>query len=233
LLDDFALHCRSNVEILLTQNLPEAEPDRQAFPLRVIRNTVARGFAANHNAAFDQARGSYFCVLNPDIRMPSDPFPELVHVLADPQAGVAAPLIVNAAGMMEDSARPFPTVGQILEKAIGRQPARYYDIGGSIMSPDWVAGMFMLFRTDTFRQLGGFDSSYHLYYEDVDLCARLRAVGYDVRLCPATRVVHHARRESRRNLRYFTWHLSSMLRWFLSRQSRYLPRSPRLPGRTR
>ena len=229
LLADLATHCRSDIEILLTQNLPEGEPPRQPFPLRIIRNAVPKGFAANHNAAWGEARGNYFCVLNPDIRLTSDPFPVLVPALTDPQAGVAAPLIVNAAGILEDSARPFPTVSHILQKAIGRQPTRYYDIGTDILSPDWVAGMFMLFRTDTFREVGGFDARYHLYYEDVDLCARLRVLGYDVRLCPAATVVHLARRESRRNLRYFAWHLSSMLRWFLSGTRRLPTRSPRVP----
>jgi GT2 family glycosyltransferase len=77
--------------------------------------------------------------------------------------------------------------------------------------------MFMLFRSAAFRKVGGFDERYFLYYEDVDLCARLRRAGYDIRVEAAVRVVHDARRDSRRSVRYMAWHLSSILRYFLTR----------------
>lgn len=53
-----------------------------------------------------------------------------------------------------------------------------YAVNEKIIYPDWVGGMFMLFRRETFAQLGGFDQRYFLYYEDVDLCARLNLQGY-------------------------------------------------------
>ena len=80
--------------------------------------------------------------------------------------------------------------------------------------------MFMLFRSSTFAEIGGFDAAYRLYYEDVDLCARLRLKGYDVRLAPKAIVTHLARRSSHRNPRYAVWHLRSMLRFFTSRSGR-------------
>jgi len=76
--------------------------------------------------------------------------------------------------------------------------------------------MFMLLRRDAFAAVGGFDARYHLYYEDVDLCARLRLAGYDIRLVPSASVVHLARRQSRRDIRYLLWHLRSMTRYILS-----------------
>jgi len=79
-----------------------------------------------------------------------------------------------------------------------------------------VAGMFMLIPTKIFQRIGGFDERYFLYYEDVDLCARLRVSGHVVRFCPNARVVHEARRQSHRSLRYLRWHITSMLRFFFS-----------------
>ena len=58
---------------------------------------------------------------------------------------------------------------------------------------------------------------YFLYYEDVDLCRRLRARGYEVRLVPSVSAVHYARRQSRRSLFHLRRHLASMLRFFLLR----------------
>src|SRR5262245_998486 len=181
LLDDLRRHKPSGIEVILTLNVAETlpfDPSSFPFPVRTIRNAAPQGFAANQNAAFAVARGRFFCVLNPDIRLETDPFPALAEELQKSVVGVAAPLIVDSTGAIEDSARPFPTLPSLLCKALGLQPRRYYEIGDASISPDWVAGMFMLLRRDVFAGVGGFDPRYHLYYEDVDLCARLRLAGY-------------------------------------------------------
>jgi N-acetylglucosaminyl-diphospho-decaprenol L-rhamnosyltransferase len=67
-----------------------------------------------------------------------------------------------------------------------------------------------------FRELRGFDERYFLYYEDVDLCRRLRKRGYEVVLVPSASAVHDARRESHRNLRHLSWHLASIARFLRS-----------------
>jgi hypothetical protein len=100
-----------------------------------------------------------------------------------------------------------------LRKALGPVPKLDYEMSTAPMSPDWVAGMFMLFRREVFAEMSGFDERYFLYYEDVDLCRRLRRRGYDVRLVPTVTAVHDARRESRRSLRHLRWHLASMARF--------------------
>jgi len=207
-------------EVVLTLNVDEALPfdTRQfSFPITVIRNPVRKGFGANHNAAFAVARGRYFCVLNPDVRFEANPFPALLECLNDRRVACVAPLVLNSSGAIEDSARRFPTPFSILAKVVSGRRQPDYRIGQETLSPDWVAGMFMLIPAGAFRQLGGFDERYFLYYEDADLCARFRRAGYEIQLCPAAQVVHDARRQSHRNWRYLRWHLSSMTRFFLSR----------------
>ena len=219
LLNDLNLHRPSGIEVILTLNIEEElpfDPDSFPFSVKTIRNASPRGFATNHNAAFELTGGSFFCVLNPDIRVTADPFSELVKELASPAVGAVAPLILDPDGAIEDSARPFPTLSSLVRKALGAEPKRYYEIGKESISPDWVGGMFILLRSDAFAAVGGFDTRYHLYYEDVDLCARLRLAGYDIRLVPSASVVHLARRQSRRNMRYLLWHLRSMIRYVLS-----------------
>jgi len=187
-----------------------------AFPVHVIRNETPKGFAVNQDQAFSHAVGGYFCVMNPDIRLIDDPFPALLSCMEDADIGVAAPLVVDAHGKLEDSARRFPTPLKILCKALGGCRGSDYPVTDEIVFPDWVAGMFMLFHRETFEESGGFDERYFLYYEDVDLCAKLRLLGYEVALCPDAKVIHHARRSSHRSLKYLSWHLASMLRFFLS-----------------
>jgi GT2 family glycosyltransferase len=76
--------------------------------------------------------------------------------------------------------------------------------------------MFMLFTRETFEAVGGFDERYYLYYEDVDICARLRMAGKEVVLCPTVQVIHDAQRQSHTSPRHLAWHLASMLRFFTS-----------------
>jgi N-acetylglucosaminyl-diphospho-decaprenol L-rhamnosyltransferase len=220
LLQDLHLHCTMPVEVILTLNVPEPvpfDPAQYRFPVMIIHNDRAKGFGANHNAAFIDARSEYFCVLNPDIRIEQDPFPALLNLLANPKVGVAAPLVVNPLGGVEDSARRFPTLSSILRKFIVGDHAVDYPIANEVVFPDWVAGMFMIFRTEIYRAISGFDESYFLYYEDVNLCWSLQRRGYGVALVPAARVVHTAQRASHHDLKHFYWHLSSMLRFLRKR----------------
>jgi N-acetylglucosaminyl-diphospho-decaprenol L-rhamnosyltransferase len=207
--------CAPDSKIVLTSNVPE---DLDAVPaeITIVRNAARKGFGANHNAAFRLCTTPYFCVANPDIRLHTDPFPALLRALEEPGAGLAAPLVRSPRGTVEDSARRFPTIATLAAKALGRAPRLDYAIGRERLRPDWVAGMFMLLPAETYRQLGGFDERYFLYYEDVDLCARLRRAGHEVILEPAAEVVHHAQRASRRNPRHAWWHAQSVVRFLLS-----------------
>ena len=117
----------------------------------------------------------------------------------------------------EDHARDFPSVFTLVAKIFGHRPLAVRTTTQSIYFPDWVAGMFMVFRSETMRSLGGFDERYFLYYEDVDLCARMRERGLEVAVCTKVSVIHAARRESHRNLQFASWHLRSAFRFLASR----------------
>jgi N-acetylglucosaminyl-diphospho-decaprenol L-rhamnosyltransferase len=220
LLANLATKCGSSVNVILTLNTTETlaiREDVYPFKVKLIRNEVPKGFGANHNAAFEHCATSFFCVLNPDIQFSDNPFPSLVEVLGNPEIGVVAPLILDPAGNTEDSARRFPTPWSIARKIFGLTGKPDYRIEKTMLSPDWVAGMFMLLRSEVYAEIAGFDVHYFLYYEDVDLCRRIRRHGYDVRLLPSVSAVHDARRESRRSMRHLRWHLASMLRFMLAR----------------
>ena len=218
LLADLARLSRAGLDIIVTLNVAEALPAIPAgLAVQIVRNPSRKGFGANHNAAFHRATGAIFCVLNPDVRITADPFDALAAELTDPRVGVAAPLVVDAAGEPEDNARRFPSAWSLTAKLLGLTPRLDYAIGSEPFSPDWVAGMFLAFRREAFAAVDGFDERYFLYYEDVDLCRRLRRSGFDVRLVPGARVTHLARRESRRSFRHLRWHVASVTRYLLSR----------------
>lgn len=223
LLRDIRENIDGKVAVILTLNVPEDlpfDPEKYGLRLSVVRNPAPRGFAANHNAAFRQSSSPWFCVVNPDIRLSSDPFDVLLPGLAAHEVGVIAPMVRNPAGEIEDSARRYPTPASLLAKLFGklfglRQTPDYDSVSGPF-EPEWVAGMFMLFRRETYAELGGFDERYFLYYEDVDLCARMRLRGKKVVCDPRACVVHEARRASHRNPYHAWWHLRSLIRFLMT-----------------
>lgn len=218
---------------IITVNIPEHPAViPPALVDRVVwrHNPTPLGYGANHNRAFTACETPYFCVINPDVRLSADPFPILVAALADPQAALSAPAILDPDGRVEDSVRHFPRLTSLAAKALKLADGRYDIVPGTpAFAADWVGGMFMLFRREAFAAVHGFDERFFLYYEDVDICARLGQQGLRVLACPAASVVHAARRDSHRKARYLRWHLASMLRYLARRYAgRYAA-----PGRAR
>lgn len=127
LLDDLARHCEPGLRVVLTRNVPEPAPALPAewrHRLEVIDNDRPKGFGANHNAAFKRCQSRNFCVVNPDIRLASNPFPVLAAALETPRVAVAGPLVRDPRGNSEDSARRFPTARGLLLKLCPRPAAR-------------------------------------------------------------------------------------------------------------
>ena len=216
LLADLAALGRSDLHFVVTLNIPEEPPATSGLDVRWIRNAMRMGFGANHNQALRGSTDEFVCILNPDVRLRGDPFPDLLAALAPASAGLAAPRVVTSSGSVENSARRFPTFLSLAAKALRMNAPLDYPDGDATLSPDWVAGMFMLARRTAFEAVHGFDERYFMYYEDVDLCRRLRRAGLDVRLVQSARIVHDAQRASHRDPRYLKWHLASIARFLLS-----------------
>jgi N-acetylglucosaminyl-diphospho-decaprenol L-rhamnosyltransferase len=108
--------------------------------------------------------------------------------------------------------RYFSLVKKALNIDDGRIP---FKAGDQPFFADWVVGMFMLFTSDAFRVLKGFDEKYFMYYEDVDICARGWRAGHKVLVCPNLKIVHEGRRKSRRIPQHLLWHLQSFKKYSL------------------
>lgn len=222
--DLIELPCIERMQVTVTLNVSETLPhliNNKAIPLEIIENKVPKGFGANHNAAFSQApfpdERRYFFVVNPDVRIQEDVFTPLASLLEiDSDVGTAAPLVRDLEYKLEDSFRYLPTPTGLFAKLFGQQ-GRWPIYGtGRFFQPDWVAGMFMAFRAETFSKIAGFNDSYFLYYEDVDICSRLWLNGFKIQVDSSLTIIHDARRTSRKRIRYFSWHLASIGRFFLS-----------------
>jgi hypothetical protein len=216
LLGDIERHCDGNIFVILTENVPDSvfiPTENLSFPAEKIVNAKPKGFGANHNAAFRRCRTPLFCVVNPDVRLESNPLLSLSETLEDRGVGVVGPLVRNSSGTLEDSARVFPTCASLLLRGFGKDVGAAYPTDRGPVVVDWIGGMFMLFRRETYAAVGGFDEAYFLYYEDVDICWRLHAKGYSVVYDPRAVITHDAQRASRGNLRLAAHHLASILRY--------------------
>lgn len=213
--------------VILTFNRPETLALPDSDRLVIVRNAHPKGFGANHNAAFKQCKTSLFCVLNPDIVLREDSLAQLKQALSSDQAAVAGPMVLATDGSQEDSWRVFPTLFTLLLKALGKDTTAIRRAADHAwIAPDWVAGMCMLFQADSFRRVHGFDERFFLYYEDVDICARLWNANETVIAAPKSIVVHDAQRASHHNLTHMRWHLASMGRYLL-RYSLNMPKTAR------
>jgi N-acetylglucosaminyl-diphospho-decaprenol L-rhamnosyltransferase len=203
-------------KIVVTLNIPESNPTCLPANVSLVTNVFPLGFGANHNQAFALCETPYYCVLNPDIRLPADPFSELVAVLDDPRVGVVGPRVLNVGGGLEDSLRYFLTPTRLIKRYLARDRQESFPVQGDLIFPDWIAGMCMLFRAADYRVIGGFDTNYFMYCEDVDICTRIWGMHKLVVAHANSTVVHDARRASRRSLRHLSWHLVSMMRYWLN-----------------
>lgn len=204
-------------KIIVTMNISEDTFFVSNPRLSVFRNSSAKGFGANHNAAFAVCVQPFFCVLNPDVVLPKNPFGALLACLTDDHSGVVAPLVISSDGAIEDSMRVFITPCTMLKRVLGIDLGSYALIpGAAYLMPDWVAGMFMLFRSEAYETVGGFDERYFMYCEDADICTRLWKIGHKVIGCLSIAVIHDAQRASHRSLKHLSWHLQSLSRYLLS-----------------
>lgn len=216
LLVDLSRLEEQNFEVIITINQPEDESPYEgfSFPLRFIRNSLPQGFGANHNAAFAHSTAKWFAVVNPDIRLQSLDFEVLLSPFRQKSVAAVAPVVVSAEGTVEDSARRFPTLFRFTKRVLLRQRKSDYEVHSTPYRVDWVAGMFVVFRREAFRQVDGFDARrFYMYLEDADICRRLGKEQWQVLVNPHVRVIHMAQRASRRNFKHMRWHAVSALRF--------------------
>ncbi len=206
----------AQIQIIVTLNIPEDKSFLEPFgdlDITVISNVLPKGFGANHNGAFARAKGGTFIIVNPDIRASELNLGPLLETAASPNVGACAPLVLSVEGNIEDSARRFPTFARLATRVILKKRSVDFDVSARPTAVDWVAGMFVVFRSDVFASIGGFDVRYFMYMEDADICRRLQHRNLRVIVDPRCKVVHEARRASRRDPQHLRWHIRSALRF--------------------
>jgi GT2 family glycosyltransferase len=173
------------------------------FPgVRLIERSRNEGFAKAANLGIGATASTWVLLLNPDAWPIEDAVEQLVAFAASrPGLGVTGPRLQGTDGEPQRSTiRPplspaalaawgaFP---QAVSAAYGiwRRASRLLP-RSEVGKAEFLQGAALLLRRRAFEQIGGFDESFFMYGEDADLCARLRAAGWTVELCPVASFVH-------------------------------------------
>jgi N-acetylglucosaminyl-diphospho-decaprenol L-rhamnosyltransferase len=171
------------------------------LPLKAIARDDNRGFGFACNLGWRAGNGRNVVFLNPDSEADAGSVLALANVLeSDSRIGIVGPQIVDDHGRLQLSQRRFPSLMTSLAAAFFvprvwprtrwsvdvADGASYAEPG----SPDWVSGACLATRRDVLRAINGFDERFFMYYEDMDLCRRVRDAGYDIRYVPSIRLVH-------------------------------------------
>lgn len=192
----------SAAEVLLVDN---ASRDgslalvREQFPeVKVLPLEKNLGFAAANNLAAAEASGDMLLLLNADAWLETGALDLLVAELSsDPAVGLVAPQLRYPDGRRQFSwspARGF--VGEVLQKVRNPFEARAWAHGSlarwvaRLVGPTWYTAACILVRAEAFRAVGGFDESFFMYFEDVDLCVRLEDEGWELDQEPRALVRH-------------------------------------------
>lgn len=171
---------------------------------RLIASDHNGGFGAGMNIGFaaglaDGSAPDYYYLLN------SDAFPEpgAVRVLRDfltanPRAGMAGSFLRGPDGAPHQTAFRFPSIAGEFEGAVRtgvisrllRNAIVAMEIPRQETTVDWTAGASLMIRRELIDQVGGFDETFFLYFEETDLCHRAAKAGWRTHYLPASEVVH-------------------------------------------
>lgn len=208
---DRYLHFKENkIRIVVTENTDQyVNIKSEKFPLEIIQNLRPKGFGSNHNAVFEKFSSEYFLIVNPDICL-KEPvnLDEVLRDLSKRNIAISSPSILNSQGEMEDNKRANLTVQNILRRKLF--PTKFVE------RFDWYAGMFLIVKSDVYRKLKGFDPKFFMYVEDCDLSMRARQKNFKLGDAMNFIVIHDAQRSSRKKLRHFLWHVSSLTKYLVA-----------------
>jgi GT2 family glycosyltransferase/glycosyltransferase involved in cell wall biosynthesis len=204
---------KNHLQIIVVDNSSKDNPSqlKNLFPdIKLILNRENIGFGAAINQALICSLSKYIILLNPD-SLVTEGFLEasIDYMEKSDRIGIMGPMILDEDGGVQGSARSFPT---ILTSLFGRNsPITKIFPNNSItraniltnqsdgrtpIEVDWVSGACMVVQREAMQAVGGFDKRFFLYWEDTDLCKRIKDAGWKVVYFPAVKVIHSVGKSS-------------------------------------
>ena len=219
---DYSIQCIGSIyssfqnidsNIIVVDNASKDQPARikRAYPdVDLILNDQNIGFSKAVNIGLRCAESQWVIILNSDTIIFSGFLDYVVpFVNSNQEVAIVGPKILENDGTIQGSARRFPTVltslfgrKSPLTKMFPNNPVTKKEFlcfngnGNKPIEVDWVSGACMIARTKALNDINGFDERFFMYWEDADLCSRLKNAGWKIIYYPLSKVYHHTGKSS-------------------------------------
>ncbi len=210
-----------DAEIILVDN---SSSDRtvkiveENFPgVILIENSDNLGYAKANNQGIAKSQGRYLLLLNPDTLVPRESLDLMIKFMeASPEAGALGPRLVNPDGSVQPSCREFPGFSTLLwefsglsrlfprNRIFGRWRMGYFAFDQP-REVDQPMGSCLMLRSEVLKQVGLFDEGFSMFFNDVDLCHRMKSAGWKIFFYPNAQVMHHRGASTGRAKRKMIW----------------------------
>ncbi len=198
---------------------------RSNYPdVEVIETGANLGFGAGHNALLCRLDSDYHVIINPDIFVRDDVIGAMVKYMDEnPDIGLLSPQIRFPDGTAQVLGKRNPTLVYLFSSRLRnfsfcqKKLREYAMLDCDLSAPadiENASGCFMLIRTSLFKEIGGFDSRYFMYFEDCDLTREVRRRGKRAVYFPLATVYHEWHRDSKKSKKLRMIHINSMIRYF-------------------
>lgn len=184
------------------------------------------GFTWGNNIGIEAAQGRYWLLLNPDTELIGDALTRMIAYLDQhPDVGIVGPHTLNTDGSHQSTRRRFPTKAIGFFESTWLQPFapqslldKYYladKLDNDTFEVDWVQGSALMARQEIYAQIGGLDTGYIMYWEELDWCKRTKDAGWRVVYMGDAYITHHGGKSSdQANARKHIYFQSSKLHYF-------------------
>jgi GT2 family glycosyltransferase len=223
----------SDVDVYLIDNgssNPPSPPPRMPAHSGLLHTRSGHGnlgYGRANNLVLADLSSDFHIVMNPDVELDVDAISAMLRTFRErAEVGLVAPAVKGSDGERQYLCKRYPTLWVLFLRGFAPRFVRHrfaaaldrYEMRDAI-SDEYVdriplaSGCFMAMRTQLFRELGGFDPSYFMYFEDYDLSLRLGRKA-NIAYAPAVRIVHRGGDATAKGARHVLWFIGSARRFF-------------------
>lgn len=208
-------------EIIVVDNCSSDETAKiveQLYPqVNLIQNKKNLGYAKANNQGIEKAKGEYILLLNPDTQVLEDALSLMYEFMEENlKIGALGPKLLNPDKTVQASCREFPSFSTLIWEFFGlsrlfprsrvfgrwRMGCFDFDIQREVDQP---MGSCLMLRRATLEDVGAFDENFVMFFNDVDLCFRIKKGGWKIYFYPEAKVIHYKGASTRKAKAKMIW----------------------------
>jgi GT2 family glycosyltransferase len=190
----------------------------QLYPhVNLIQNKKNLGYAKANNQGIEKARGEYILLLNPDTQVLEDSLSLMYGFMEEnPNIGALGAKLLNPDKSVQPSCREFPTFSTLIwefsglsrlfprSRVFGRWRMGYFNFDKQ-RETDQPMGSCLMLRRATLEDVGAFDENFVMFFNDVDLCFRIKKGDWKIYFYPEAKVIHYKGASTRKAKPRMIW----------------------------